>query len=378
MRFDDQSKIGSYLADVASAAFKMPDHPKVYPDLTSVSLAGMRFDDQSKIGSYLADVASAAFKMPDYPKVYPDLTSVSLAGMRFDDQSKIGSYLVDVASAAFKMPDHPKVYPDLTSVSLAGMRFDDQSKIGSYLADVASAAFKMPDHPKVYPDQARITSDDMQNSEIYEIDLDRDVEIPQILLQVSPTFPRLNKIHLKQILKNNEEAMTRKEIYDVLKLRNLCNDAANLAKGREIFKNTNKASDAIVDICCVFPNDKVSFGNFIDNLYILFYEGAGDDKLRFLKDDGGVLEENECEFIWCVKHLRNKWLRHDPDHGSEKKIRASRDTLRNAFRGLGLSRYPTGPEDFLYLHSKLVKESRKFLEAILEKIKNYDVEKIGE
>ena len=327
-------------------------------ELNGISQIERNFIESNLIESSMAQQISQMDKMMDDLKVCADLTSA--------------------ASIGIPIPDYPKVYPDLTSVSLAGMRFDDQSKIGSYLADVASAAFKMPDHPKVYPDQARITSDDMQNSEIYEIDLDRDVEIPQILLQVSPTFPRLNKIHLKQILKNNEEAMTRKEIYDVLKLRNLCNDAANLAKGREIFKNTNKASDAIVDICCVFPNDKVSFGNFIDNLYILFYEGAGDDKLRFLKDDGGVLEENECEFIWCVKHLRNKWLRHDPDHGSEKKIRASRDTLRNAFRGLGLSRYPTGPEDFLYLHSKLVKESRKFLEAILEKIKNYDVEKIGE
>jgi hypothetical protein len=142
-----------------------------------------------------------------------------------------------------------------------------------------------------------------------------------------------------------------------------------IAKKLEVFKHTNKAVDAILDLSLFVPKDKAEFGQFIDNLYTIFYEGAGDDKLRFLQENGGVLEGSECEFIWCIKQLRNKWLRHDPDHGNEKKIIKSSQSLRDAFEWLGLNQMPTEPDDFVYMYSKLSKEARRFLECLLEKVK---------
>jgi hypothetical protein len=180
----------------------------------------------------------------------------------------------------------------------------------------------------------------------------------------------INKKQLKQVLAESDETIAKKEIYEMLKSLISCNNAANLAKGKDIFKATNKGFEALLDISYLTPNDILTFGNFIDNLYILFYEGAGDDNLRFLKNNGGVLEKNECEFIWCVKVLRNKWLRHDIDHGNVNKIKASREALRDAFKWLGLNHYPKEPEDFRCLHSKLIKESRKFLGMIPERINN--------
>jgi hypothetical protein len=167
----------------------------------------------------------------------------------------------------------------------------------------------------------------------------------------------------------NQDSISRNYIYETLKLLTLCNDAAIIAMRMEIFKPTNKVIGAILDLPQFVPKGKEEFGQFIDNLYTIFYEGAGDDKPRFLKENGGVLERSDCEFIWCFKHLRNKWLRHDPDHGNEKKVNQSRQSLREAFDWLGLNHMPTESEDFVYMHSKLSKGARKFLECLLEKSK---------
>jgi len=376
-RIADQLNFGSSLASATSIGIPKPDYSMAFSDLASAAVAGTRIADQLNFGSCLASVTSIGIPKPDYSMAFSDLASAAVAGTKIADQLNFGSSLASAISIGIPKPDYSMAFPDLASAAIVGTKIADQLIFNSIRADAASAAIKIPNCPEVCP-IARIAPDDMQNPEVHEVGSDKDIESHHVLPQVNPTFSILNKKRLKQFLKNNDEALAREESYNMLKLRNLCNDAANLAIGREIFKSTTKASDAQLDICYLIPNDKASFGDFIDNLYILFYEGAGNDNLRFLKEKGGVLEENECKFIWCVKHLRNNWLRHDPDHGSEKKIRASKDTLRSAFRGLGLNRYPTEPEDFFSLHSKLIKESRKFLEAILERINNYDAEKIGE
>jgi hypothetical protein len=103
-------------------------------------------------------------------------------------------------------------------------------------------------------------------------------------------------------IKNREDSIFCKYICETLKLLPLCNDAAKIAKKSEIFKPTNKAVDAILDLSLFVPRDKEDFGQFIDKLYTIFYEGAGDDKLRFLQENGGVLEGSECEFIWCISN----------------------------------------------------------------------------
>jgi hypothetical protein len=137
---------------------------------------------------------------------------------------------------------------------------------------------------------------------------------------------------------------------------------------KEIFKPTNKVLESYVYLPSMIPQDKRSFGDFIDYLNFIFHEGAGKDNLRFLTEHGGVLERSDCNFIWCIKHLRNKWLRHDADHGKESDIRKSWKEVSDKFIWLGLNHAPIREQDFRLLHRSLLKEAESFLEKLLEKL----------
>jgi len=106
----------------------------------------------------------------------------------------------------------------------------------------------------------------------------------------------------------------------------------------------------------------------VDCLYFLLYEGAGKDNLRFLKENGGVLEENECNLIWSIKHLRNKWLCHDPDHGKESDIKKSWGQLGAVLEDMGLHSLPTTPCDFRVLHRALLSRTQQFLRTIAQRL----------
>jgi hypothetical protein len=155
---------------------------------------------------------------------------------------------------------------------------------------------------------------------------------------------------------------------NVLCLVTKCNEVVKSQVKSEIFKPTNKLLEVFADFPWLLPETKQRFADFVDCLYFIFYEGAGKDNLRFLKEHGGVLERTDCELIWCIKHLRNKWLRHDADHGKEPDIRKSWKELSAKFSWLGLQHAPISREHFRYLHCRLLKEAEAFLEKILEKL----------
>ncbi|MDF5720738.1 MAG: hypothetical protein PUP91_09675 [Rhizonema sp. PD37] len=154
----------------------------------------------------------------------------------------------------------------------------------------------------------------------------------------------------------------------VLFLVTQCNEVVKVGEKSEIFKPTNKVLEVFADFPWLLPETKQSFADFVDCLYFLFYEGAGKDKLRFLKEHGGVLEPADCDLIWCIKHLRNKWLRHDIDHGKEADIRKSWKELSAKFSWLGLQHTPISQEDFRDLHCRVLIETEAFLQKILEKL----------
>jgi hypothetical protein len=147
-----------------------------------------------------------------------------------------------------------------------------------------------------------------------------------------------------------------------------CNEAAKIAGKEEFFKPTTRLLEAFADAPWIAPVDKQTLGEFIDCLFFALYEGAGDDKLRFLTANGGVLEREDCDFIWCVKHLRNKWLRHDADHGKDKDIKKSWDDLAAKFSWLELGHLPFLPEHFSHLHVQILQRAEAFLISILEKL----------
>jgi hypothetical protein len=155
----------------------------------------------------------------------------------------------------------------------------------------------------------------------------------------------------------------------ILSLVAKCNEVVQVAGKHEIFKPTTRLLETFADFPWLLPEDKRTFADFVDCLYFIFYEGAGKDKLRFLNNYGGVLDaSSDCDFIWCIKHLRNKWLRHDADHGKEADIKKSWKDLSAKFNALGLEHTPVTQQDFRHLHRSLLREANAFLRKILERL----------
>ncbi len=154
----------------------------------------------------------------------------------------------------------------------------------------------------------------------------------------------------------------------ILRLATSCNKASSTNGQKEIFKPTTRTMEVCVDLPMLTPVDDKGFGDFIDCLYILFYEGAGKDNLRFLQKHGGPLGDQDCDFIWAIKTFRNKWLRHDHDHGKESAIEKSRSDLSLQFKKLGLKGYPRSREDFRNLHHRMLQEAENFLQELLQRL----------
>jgi hypothetical protein len=158
----------------------------------------------------------------------------------------------------------------------------------------------------------------------------------------------------------------------ILSLVANCNEVVQAAGKPEIFKPTTRLLETFADFPWLLPEDKRTFADFVDCLYFIFYEGAGKDKLRFLSSQGGVLDDTDCNFIWCIKHLRNKWLRHDADHGKETDIKKSWKDLSAKFSWLGLDHAPVTKQHFRHLHRSLLKEANVFVQNILERLITID------
>lgn len=141
----------------------------------------------------------------------------------------------------------------------------------------------------------------------------------------------------------------------------------SLGKG-EFFKPTTRFVEACADVSWIVAEDKQHFGNLIDCLYFIFYEGAGKDNLRYLSKNGGPMTPDEADFVWCLKHLRNKYARHDPDHGKSTDITRSWSDLQQKWVALGLTNAPYRRDDFLAAQRALIRMGRAFMESLLERL----------
>jgi hypothetical protein len=158
---------------------------------------------------------------------------------------------------------------------------------------------------------------------------------------------------------------------EVLLLVADCNEAS-LVRGVPMFKTTTRSLRAAVDLCQVAPTDRHTFGTLIDDLFFLLYEGAGSAHLRFLRAAGGVFdpEEEAVKAVFQLKFLRNKWLRHDAEHGSERDIKKSWSDLGQTVRALGLAGIPRTPDQYLALYLELLSRIRSFLIELLSRLQN--------
>jgi len=143
-----------------------------------------------------------------------------------------------------------------------------------------------------------------------------------------------------------------------------CNQTARIAGADEVFTPTTRLLDAQSKLQWLTAQDEDDMGVVIDALYFVLYEGAGADHLRFLQ----YLQDTECEIIWIVKHLRNRFFRHDADHGSEANQRKAWREVAEALHALGFDRMPTTADGFQRMQEELLKRVRVFLETLWTRI----------
>lgn len=143
-----------------------------------------------------------------------------------------------------------------------------------------------------------------------------------------------------------------------------CNRSAKLIGKPEVFTPTTTFVEAQSELTWLAVRDRNSLGQLVDALYLMLYEAAGKDHLRF----GEYLTDEECGVIWIIKHLRNKLLRHDPDHGTTSNQGKSWRDLRASLNALGFSTFPKRVGEFERLGSQLLDEVDQFLEKLASAI----------
>lgn len=133
------------------------------------------------------------------------------------------------------------------------------------------------------------------------------------------------------------------------------NEKASSSTGHDVFKMTNRSSRAMKALGSSCSTEK-EFGDLVDRLYFLVYEGSGDCKR---------LPSPPPEYAMDVKFLRN-YLRHDLDHGdakdaAKKRRRGARILKKYAGKG---SLGECGPEDFMAAQPRLLEGLKRMLTAL--------------
>lgn len=173
------------------------------------------------------------------------------------------------------------------------------------------------------------------------------------LATFSPTFsPLLGVYHeiSNEVTRNIAElAQTARDmLYEV-------NRKYSAANGQDLFKLTNASSAALTKMG--YPcRDSDKYGELIDSLYFLIYEGSG---------SCNRLPTPPPDFAMDIKFLRND-IRHDVDHGSESDVIKKRLRAGNIFEKYSGKKAPEecGPEEFLSAHIRLLTEMVSFLQVL--------------
>ena len=134
----------------------------------------------------------------------------------------------------------------------------------------------------------------------------------------------------------------------------------------EIFPATTRIVETAINLPLICAETKEELSTVIEHLFVTFYEGAGGMNLRFITND--LVTREEIYPIVIIKHLRNKWLQHDPQHGSKADIRKNFETLAEALESLGFERLPESKEEHSLLHLNLLVQLEAFLDLLAERL----------
>lgn len=125
--------------------------------------------------------------------------------------------------------------------------------------------------------------------------------------------------------------------------------------GQDLFKMTTESIKATktLPVPC---HEAEQYGEFIDSLYFLIYEGSG---------SCSRLSSPPPEFVMDIKFLRNI-LRHDEDHGSKREIEKKRKRHTKIFTRYSGRKTPAecGPQDFVATQLSVLSTLKSFLENL--------------
>ena len=123
------------------------------------------------------------------------------------------------------------------------------------------------------------------------------------------------------------------------------NKSYSAKHGEDMFKATNETTKAFAGLE-IPATDKQKYGDLLDSLYFLFYEGSGACKR---------LGDPVPDFAMDVKFLRTA-LRHDVDHGDEKDVAKKMKRAGKTFLKYSTKQTPEecGEEDLLSVQTKLL------------------------
>lgn len=142
-----------------------------------------------------------------------------------------------------------------------------------------------------------------------------------------------------------------------------CNQKCGASRKESIFKPTNKLMAALTAIPELITFNESTFGEFIDYLFILLYEGAGDDKLRLRN----YFTDNELRPLWDIKKLRN-YLRHDIEHGDLKEAKHKMQKVGDIFSGLIAKPLPENSRDYRKAQVKIINDVWSMLVTLYSKV----------
>ena len=132
-----------------------------------------------------------------------------------------------------------------------------------------------------------------------------------------------------------------------------CNEEYRAKNGEDIFKATNETAKGF-RLLGNSIKDQDSYGQLVDALYKIIYEGSG---------SGNRLGSPLPEIVKDIVTLRTD-LRHDVDHGKQSKIRAKEKLVAETVRRYSgkLSITLLGKEDFLALQLGVLDGLKNYLE----------------
>jgi hypothetical protein len=139
------------------------------------------------------------------------------------------------------------------------------------------------------------------------------------------------------------------------------NQHSHLAGKEQVFRVTTRCLLASSLIPSFVTGSEAAFGEVIDALYFLLYEGAGGTKNR-LTD---IVSDEVLAPLWRLKHLRLHY-RHDIEHGNDRDIKKKYENIATAFRALCGRDLPSRPGEWTVAQVALYAQLVSMLEKIEE------------